>query len=124
MAEKPEEPRMLKYVTTNTTTEALSEILYHNPRGVTLVNDELTAWIFGLNQYKAWHGNDRQIYLSFWSGATAKINRKGKPPLVIPRPFIAVTGAIPPAVLPQLVDEILKGRGRLHPPHTFFIPGR
>lgn len=112
---KPEEPRMREYITTNTTTEALGEILYYNPRGVTLISDELTAWFFGLNQYKAAQGNDRQTYLSFWSNATTKINRKSKSPLVIARPFVAVTGAIPPAVLPQLVSDSSKGEdGFLH----------
>ncbi|MBE3585472.1 MAG: DUF3987 domain-containing protein [Thermoanaerobacter sp.] len=106
---KPEEPVMREIFTTDTTTEALAQALSHNTRGMIILLDELTAWINGLNQYKGGRGADREYYLSFWSGTTTKVNRVKKAPLILPSPFVAVTGCMPPAVLDTLVDE--RGRG-------------
>jgi hypothetical protein len=80
-----------------------------NPRGMIILLDELTAWVNGLNQYKGGRGADREHYLSFWSGSTVKVNRAKKYPLILSDPFLSVTGAMPPGVLNDLVDE--KGRG-------------
>ncbi|SHF70570.1 Protein of unknown function [Desulfofundulus australicus DSM 11792] len=106
---RPEEPVMREIFTTDTTTEALAQALSQNPRGMLLLLDELTAWVNGLNQYKGGRGADREYYLSFWSGTTTKVNRVKKAPLILPSPFLAVTGCMPPAVLDTLVDE--RGRG-------------
>lgn len=112
---KPEPPIMREIYTTDTTTEALAETLSNNPRGVLLALDELTAWVNGLNQYKGGKGADREAYLSFWSGALAKINRVRKPPTILENPFVAITGAMPPAALKTLVDERSRGEdGFIH----------
>jgi len=113
--EKPQPPVMGEVYTTDTTTEALAEILSNNPRGVLLALDELTSWINGLNQYKGGKGTDREAYLSFWSGALTKINRVRKPPTILENPFVSVTGAMPPGVLKTLVDERSQGEdGFIH----------
>jgi len=112
---KPQPPVMGEIYATDTTTEALAETLKSNPRGVLLALDELTAWVNGLNQYKGGKGTDREAYLSFWSGALAKINRVRKPPTILESPFVSVTGAMPPGVLKTLVDERSRGEdGFIH----------
>src|SRR5262249_26989434 len=107
--EKPAEPQMPQLFTTDSTTEALRELLGQDPRGLILVRDELTGWARSMDQYHSGKGGDRQAWLSFWAGAAVLLNRKGrKEPLYLTNPFVAVTGCLPPEVLAELADD----RGR------------
>jgi Protein of unknown function (DUF3987) len=106
---KPDAPAMTQLLTVDATVEALASILSSNPRGVLMERDELTGWVLSMNQYKGGKGADRQMWLSFWNGASVVINRKGRPdPLVLSNPFVCVTGGLTPDCLGDLVD----GRGR------------
>ncbi len=112
---KPEPPMPDEIYTSDTTLEALVEMLSNNDHGLTMIVDELTGWVNGLNQYKGGKGSDKEHYLSFWSGMTQKVNRKNKPPIVIESPFFSVVGNIPPSILGSLVDEKSKGEeGFIH----------
>lgn len=104
--EEPPIPR--QHVTTDTTIEALADVLTWNPRGVLVYRDELSGWVASLNQYKGGKGSDRQFWLSAWSSQDYTVNRKGKSPLRIMRPFVPVIGNIPPDMLGELADR----RGR------------
>jgi hypothetical protein len=106
---KPDAPTMTQLLTVDATVEALASILHSNPRGLLMERDELTGWVLSMNQYKGGKGADRQLWLSFWNGASVVINRKGRPdPLVLANPFVCVTGGLTPDCLDDLVD----GRGR------------
>ncbi|MBC7294267.1 MAG: DUF3987 domain-containing protein, partial [Thermoleophilia bacterium] len=102
---KPEEPRMIEVFTTDTTVEALAETLRWNPHGMLLLLDELSGWVNGLNQYKRGRGSDREFYLSVWNGTVVKVNRKGRPPIILERPFVAATGCMVPSALRTLTAE-------------------
>jgi hypothetical protein len=53
--------------------------------------------------------------LSFWSGAPVIVNRKSrKDAIVLDRPFVCVTGCIPPDMLGDLADERGREDGFLH----------
>jgi hypothetical protein len=112
----PQEPELLKQIwVDDTTLEALAEILDTNPRGVVLARDELTGWVHGMNQYKGGKGADRQAWLSFWTCKPHIVNRKGrKGPLYLQRPFVCVTGGLPPDVLSDLCDERSREDGFIH----------
>jgi putative DNA primase/helicase len=103
------EPRMARTVVEDTTVEALAVVLETNPRGVGVFRDELSAWALSHNQYKSGgKGSDRQFWLSAWSNTYASVDRKSrKDPLMLPRPFVGLFGAIQPAILPEIGD----GRG-------------
>lgn len=76
-ATQPTQPPVLRRVVVgDVTTEALATILAANPRGILMARDEISSWIRGMNQYKGGKGNDRQFYLSCWSGQTALVDRK------------------------------------------------
>jgi Protein of unknown function (DUF3987) len=101
---KPEAPTMTQLLTVDATVEALASVLHTNSRGVLMERDELTGWVLSMNQYKGGKGSDRQMWLSFWNGASVVINRKGRPdPLVLSRPFVCVTGGLTPDCLEDLV---------------------
>ena len=70
--------------------------------------DELTGLVASLNQYKGGKGGDKQFWLTPWSSQDYTVNRKGKEPLRIERPFLSVIGNIPPDMLGDLADR----RGR------------
>ena len=48
--------------------EATLWVLEDNPRGLLMVQDEGVAWVRSMGQYKGGRGNDRQFWLSAWSG--------------------------------------------------------
>jgi hypothetical protein len=102
----PREPVMERVVTSDATVESLSPILANNPRGIALVRDELAAWVRSFNMYRGGRGNDRQYFLSVWSGQPIVIDRKNVPhPLIIERPFLGIAGGLVPDMLPELADE-------------------
>jgi putative DNA primase/helicase len=104
--ERPEEPTLRRTVIDDTTVEALVVRLEENPRGFLVAKDELSGWVRGLDQYKGGKGSDRQFYLSVWSNSPVMVDRKArKDPLMIPRPFLALTGAIQPFVLSELKNH-------------------
>lgn len=112
---EPDAPQMGQAFTTDATLEALAALLAYTPRGIAFVRDELTAWVLSMNQYKGGKGADRQHWLSFWNGAPVIVNRKLlKEPIVLERPFVCVTGCLPPDVLGDLADERGREDGFIH----------
>jgi hypothetical protein len=100
---KPEMPARRQIVTTDATMEALALLLRNNPRGLLLAHDELSGWVRAMDQYRAGgKGNDRQQWLSLWSGEPIIINRKLGGTISVPKPTISVVGSIQPAVLREL----------------------
>jgi len=112
-SEPPEEPEPMRpseIHMNDTTTEALSEVMSHNPKGVFLVKDELTGWIRSLDQYKeSGKGVDREFYLSAFSGDPIKVSRKGKEPLLVEHPRIVIFGGTVPEKLSDLVGTSQDG---------------
>lgn len=118
LAEKPRpvppEPHLY---TTDATTEVLNPILANNPRGLVIVQDEITSWVLKLNQYKGGKGGDRQFFLSAWSGSASKIDRKGNlesGSIQVRNPFIGIVGGIQPEMLAELCDEEGRQDGFVH----------
>jgi hypothetical protein len=112
LPDKPERPVLRRLTVGDATTEALAQVLLENPRGVVLVRDEITAWAGSMNQYKGGRGADRQFFLSAWSGEQTTVDRKGSHqsgPVIVPRPFLAVIGGLPPAMLPWLRGDRRRG---------------
>jgi hypothetical protein len=123
---EPAEPVQRQAFTTDTTREALVDLLQENPRGLLLYRDELTGWARSLNQYKGGKGDDKQFWLSLWSGEPVAVNRKGRRQHA-DHPFVSVCGNLPPGVLADLSDGAGEEDGFLHRilfswPET--VPGR
>jgi len=111
--EKPNEPVERQLVAGDTTREALCDLLRENPRGLLIHRDELTGWALSLNQYKAGKGDDKQFWLSLWSGEPIAVNRRGRR-VHVDDPFASIVGNIPPAVLSELSDNRTREDGWLH----------
>jgi hypothetical protein len=69
-----------------------------------------------MGQYKGGKGNDRQFWLSAWSGKSHIVDRKNQDAMAIsiPRPFINVMGGIPPEMLNELADQKGRNDGFFH----------
>lgn len=96
---KPNVPKLKALSSTDITKEALCELLSENLMGIILVNDELSAWLRSMNQYKGGSGSDRSDYLSMWSAQRITVHRKEKEPIHIDSAFLSIIGAIQPDVL-------------------------
>ncbi|MEN3776550.1 DUF3987 domain-containing protein [Priestia megaterium] len=98
----PKSPALQQIITMDSTMEALQDILLSNKRGILKLHDELLGFVKGMNQYRS--GADRQYWLSIWSNEPIIINRKGKEPIRIPKPFVSIIGGIQP----DMIEEIVK----------------
>jgi hypothetical protein len=108
--EPPEKPDRL--VIQDITVEAIPAILKNYPRGLLMVQDEGTAWVRAMGQYKKGLGTDRQFWLSAWSGKCYFNDRKCQEiPISVPRPFINVIGNFTPDMASELRDPRSRGDG-------------
>jgi hypothetical protein len=98
---RPVPPILQSLYCADATVESLAPLLRDNPRGLIVLRDELSAFVTGMNQYKAGKGSDRQFYLAAWAGEPVRVDRRQQPggPLLVPHPFLAVVGSVPPDVL-------------------------
>jgi len=103
----PEPPEdMQHFITTDVTLEALARILgseRSTSPGVTVVMDELAAWVLSFDRYHA--QGERQRWLSLWAGMPVKVDRASRDSSLIPRPAVSVCGGISPDTLPLLEAE-------------------
>ena len=97
----PKEPKRLRYLVSDVTQEGLSAIHSHNPRGLCLWVDELSAWFKNFTRYN--NGSEEQFWLSVFSAKTTISDRKNaKSSIFIKRPYISVIGTIQKKILREL----------------------
>jgi hypothetical protein len=87
--------------TSNATVESLARLLQGNPRGILMYQDELSAWVGSMNQYRQGKGADKEFFLSAWGGQSYVMDRVSleNVPIEVNNPFLSVVGAIPPDML-------------------------
>jgi hypothetical protein len=98
-----EKPVYTKSVISDFTPEALAMSHANNPKGITIVVDELKGWLNNFDRYNS--GGEEQMYLSLWSGKSWLIDRKTQEPIRIDDPFVNVIGTIQP----KLIQDFAKG---------------
>lgn len=103
----PKKPvRELLYAS-DTTIEALSENQSKNPHGIGIMRDELSGFIEGFNKYQKGGGNDKEYYLSSFSGDEYIVSRKGVTPFKV-KPYHNIFGGIQPSKVEYLLFNDLK----------------
>lgn len=96
-------PRLQNYVLSDLTVEALPDILIAQPRGVLYYQDEMSAWVASMDQYKqGGKGTDLQSWLKIWSCSPLASARARRGTIVVPRPFVSIVGGVQPEMLAQL----------------------
>lgn len=97
----PKEPKRLRYLVSDVTQEGLSAIHSHNPRGLCLWVDELSAWFKNFTRYN--NGSEEQFWLSVFSAKPTMSDRKSsRSSIFIKRPFISVIGTMQKRILSEL----------------------
>lgn len=98
---RPEEPRAVRVVISDTTVEAIAPILLANPRGLLLARDELAGWIGSFDRYSGGRGSDAAQWLSMHNGESIIVDRKTGTPrtIYVPQALVSVTGSIQPEIL-------------------------
>jgi hypothetical protein len=109
---EPKEPS--RFVTTNSTVEALGELLRENVHGMLYARDELDAWFQSFTQYRS-KGTDRPQWLEMHKAGTLLVDRitRDEKFLSVRRAAVSLTGTIQPSVLAAALtpDALQAGLG-------------
>jgi len=101
---KPDEPPPCKqYILVDSTPEAMAQALEANPRGITIVREELHGWFLDFGKYTK--SGEQQNMLSSWSQQVYKTKRIGRKGEFIKKPFIDVYGGIQTGLLNEMAKD-------------------
>ena len=111
-ASKPEPPTCRRYMTSDSTVEALASLLAENPRGLLLARDELSGWFGGFDRYASGSDSDLAAYLSMHRAGAMIVDRKtGQRVAHVERAAVSITGTIQPGVLRRCLTPEYFERG-------------
>lgn len=101
---KPQKPRpCCQHIIIDSTPEALAVAMSANPRGITIMREELYGWFMDFGRYKK--SGEQSTMLSIWSQKVLKVLRMGRKGEFIQDPFVNVFGGIQPELLPEIAKE-------------------
>ena len=89
-----ERPRKSQLMVSDTTPEALVELLADNPEGLLLYRDELAGFFNDIGRYNK--SGEVENYLSMWSGQGFSVNRKTQDTLFVDSPILSIIGGLQP----------------------------
>ena len=93
----PPEPHVYA---SDTTTEALGDILQSNRRGLLVARDELAGWLGSFNEYKSRKvSGDESRWLQLHDAGTLKVTRKNSKTVRVRRASVSIVGGIQPGIL-------------------------
>jgi Protein of unknown function (DUF3987)/Bifunctional DNA primase/polymerase, N-terminal len=93
-----------RYVTQDSTVEKLGEMLRENPRGLSLVRDELAGWLATLERQG--REGEREFFLEAWAGDQSyTFDRIGRGTIHIPALTLSILGGIQPGKLRRYIEE-------------------
>lgn len=103
----PSDPVCQRYITNDTTIEALVQLLSMQQDGLLVASDELAGWLNSFAQYKSGKGSDLGHWLSTWSAGPLTFDRKTGPVkfMHIPRAAVSVIGGIQPGILRAAINR-------------------
>jgi hypothetical protein len=107
-AEDPEPPQRRRIFSTEPTVEKAARLAHGNPRGLSLIRDELSGWIGGMDRYSRGDGNDRAFWLQAHGGRHWAPDRikDGEHDMTVPHLLWGVCGGIQPD---RLASQLLAG---------------
>lgn len=108
VVDEQEKPQRRRYVTSDTTVEALGELLSSNPRGVLVFRDELVGWLRDLE--REGREGSRAFYLEAWNGTGRfTYDRIGRGTVDIEAATVSILGGIQPGPLSAYLRDALNG---------------
>lgn len=121
--EPPVMPKLKRLTCSDTTVEALAELLRDNRRGLLLECEELSGWIGSFDAYRKGYGGDVSKWLTMHAGRSLTVDRKRDGLIVVPRAAVSITGGIQPDVLRRVFGREHLENG-LAPRFLFAMPPR
>lgn len=116
---KPKQPP--QYILVDSTPEALTQAMAVNPRGITLLREELKGWFDDFGRYNK--SGEQSNLLSTWSQSPFKVNRKNGENEFIREPFSNVFGDIQVKLLQEMAKDNRADNGFL-PRFCFVFPDK
>ncbi len=101
----PDEPTKPRLVIGNTTTEAATRLFATNPRGLVMIEDELSRWLGDFNKYGG--GGEAAFYLSTFNGLFTPTDRVKAGHLSAYSALLSIAGGIQPE---RLHEQLFAGR--------------
>jgi hypothetical protein len=106
--EEPAKPTGKRYITNDSTTEKLTELLNENPRGLLNFRDELTGWFASLD--KPGREGDRAYILEAWDGNGSRMDdRIGRGSVLAKNLCLSILGGIQPTKLQAYLHGAVQG---------------
>lgn len=105
----PNAPHNRRIISDNATVEALSDIARVNPRGLLIPQDELQGWFGKMDAYNKGNGivgKDKERWLNAYGGGSERIDRVGKPDVIVPNWALCVMGGSQPDMFRQLSAKL------------------
>ena len=107
----PDPPVLPRHILSDTTMEATVALLADQPRGLLLARDELSGWFGNMDRYANKAGGDAPQWLEMYGARSVTVDRKGAPPIFVPRASVSITGTIQPAVIATLFGKGMRDNG-------------
>lgn len=104
--EDPTMPPSPSLYTSDTTTEALAELLATNERGLLYLSDEFESWIGSHDAYRSGGGKDRGEWLRAYDGGPHQVNRVKRGQFFVPNWGVSIITATTPSVLQKLARRL------------------
>lgn len=109
MSEPPEPPSPERLIVSDITIESLADRLKDNPRGLTLIRDELSGWLTSFGRYAKGGQSDNELarWLEVFRAHSIIIDRKtaDRQTICVPHAAVSVLGTIQPRIAQQLFSK-------------------
>jgi hypothetical protein len=116
----PEPPVWRQLIVDDTTTEALTDALAGNPRGIQWTRDELAGLLQDLDKYARKEGGTKARMMSAYDSGPWKVNRReASKRAFIPHATLSIFGTIQPKALPTIFSDLDAATGFL--PRFIFV---
>ncbi|MBC8282690.1 MAG: DUF3987 domain-containing protein [Nitrospinae bacterium] len=120
--EPPADPPNRRAIVEDITTEALSEVLKDNDRGILCVHDELSGFFGSMDAYKGKGvSKDRPVWLQAFNGGPRFIDRVTRGSVLVPNLSTSIIGGIQPEPIAKIAKN-MDDDGLLQ--RFFFINGQ
>lgn len=97
---EPAHPTTRRMMFNDSTVAKISDILQHNPRGLTMLRDELAGWLSEVE-----NGKDRAEWLELYNGGGRLVERIARGSVHVPNWSASILGAIQPERLTDIMSK-------------------
>jgi len=107
LGEPPAPPLLERLMAEDITIEAMSNVLKDNPRGVLVINDELSGWFGSMDAYKGGGGGkDRGLWLEIYNGGPKRVDRVMRGTIFVPNWSASILGGIQPESIRRISGQM------------------